>query len=76
VADEDARTARAEEAWQALAAYRVTGRQAYVELAANALNSLLGLNPEGSWLFAGRGRESAPPGTGTVGAYLMALSLS
>jgi hypothetical protein len=72
---EEGATLRAEETWQALAAHRVTGRQAYVELAANALNWLLGLNPEGSCLFAGGGRESAPPGTGTVGAYLMALSL-
>jgi hypothetical protein len=44
---------RAEEAWQALAAHKVTGRTAYVELATNALNWILGLNPWDRCLLRG-----------------------
>jgi len=46
---------RAEEAWQAMAAHRVTGRAAYVELATNALNWILGLNDSGTCLVSGAG---------------------
>lgn len=46
---------RSEEAWQALFSYRVTGRPAYVEFATNALNWILGLNPEDTCLLRGAG---------------------
>jgi hypothetical protein len=42
-------------AWAALTAHRVTGRTAYVELAANAVDWLLGLNPDDECLLAGAG---------------------
>jgi hypothetical protein len=57
---------RAEEAWQAMAAHRVTGRSAYVALATNALNWILGLNDHDVCLLAGAGirrDQTSRPGT-------------
>ena len=50
---------RAEQAWAALSAYRVTGRTSYVELACNALNWMLGLNSGNVSLVRGAGVNSA-----------------
>jgi len=65
---------RAEEAWQAMAAHRVTGRAEYVNLATNALNWILGLNDSGTCLLLGAGiRGDVAPGAGTrEGAMLPA----
>jgi len=65
---------RAEEAWQAMAAHRVTGRAEYVNLATNALNWILGLNDSGTCLLWGAGiRRDVAPGAGTrEGAVLPA----
>ena len=88
---EDLATLRAGEAWLCLAAYRVTGRPAYAELATNAMNWILGLNAEDTCLLLGAGTGGtgedegavlAAPGadaatahTGAAAAYLMALAL-
>jgi hypothetical protein len=63
VAAGDVPMRRAEEAWAALSAYRVTGRQAYIALAANAMNWLLGLNADDTCLVRGAGI-----GRGALGA--------
>ncbi len=56
---------RAEEAWQAMAAHRVTGRAEYVELATNALNWILGLNDPAACLLSGAGiRQNLTPRPG------------
>jgi hypothetical protein len=55
VAPDDVPTCRSEQAWASLCAHRVTGRSAYVALAANALNWLLGLNTADSSLVVGTG---------------------
>jgi hypothetical protein len=68
---------RAGEAWQAVSANRVTGRPAYVELATDAMNWILGLNPEDECLLLGAGAVrqahdarvlSLPKGAGGRGA--------
>ena len=53
---------RAEEAWLALAARRVTSRNEYVELATDALNWLLGLNPSNTCLLEGAGSRTGGRG--------------
>jgi hypothetical protein len=65
VAPEELAMRRAEEAWQALFAYRVTGRPAYVEFATRALDWLLGVNPEDECLLRGAGiRKDSAAGSG------------
>lgn len=41
------------EAWQALYAYRVSGKRSYIEFATNAINWVLGLNPADTSCLAG-----------------------
>lgn len=88
---EDLATLRAGEAWLCLAANRVTGRPAYVELATNAMDWILGLNAEDACLLVGvgtgdtgadegavlaaSGAEATSAHTGAAAAYLMALAL-
>jgi hypothetical protein len=60
---EDEPLCRAEQAWAALAARRVTDRGSYAELASNAVNWILGLNPGNVSLLQGAGvtrPENAP----------------
>ena len=79
VAEEDVAMLRAGEAWLCLAAYRVMGRPAYIELATNAMNWILGLNAEDACLLVGagaRGRQSwAPPPDETASGETMGAVL-